>query len=87
MSENLSETVEEVKDVSQESSIKPISTVLDDSPLVEGVKDVVVDAPLVEDVKDVVEEGVSITLKLGDIIEFVAPNNEILNQTLNNLCI
>jgi hypothetical protein len=75
MSENLSETVEEVKDVSQESSIKPISTVLDDSPVVEDVKDVVV----LEDSKDVVEEGVSITLKLGDIIEFVAPNNEILN--------
>jgi hypothetical protein len=63
MSSNLSET-DLVKDVSLESVIKPISTVLDES------LNPVLDAPV---------DAVTITLKLGDIIEFVAPNNEILN--------
>ena len=78
MSSNLSET-DPVRDVSQESVIKPISSVLDE-PLVEG------DAKSVKDIKEepvkeetVKEETVTISLKLGDIIEFVAPNNEILN--------
>jgi hypothetical protein len=83
MSSNLSET-DPVRDVSQESVIKPISSVLDE-PLVEGdaksVKDIKEEPVKEETVKEetVKEETVTISLKLGDIIEFVAPNNEILN--------
>ena len=65
------------RDISKESVIKNISTVLDSEATVE--KDTnVAQGPGEEEEKK--EKEISLTLKLGDIIEISAPNNEILNN-------
>jgi hypothetical protein len=73
------------RDISQESAIKPIETILDVPEGEKEIKEVkeineVLEEEEEEAVKrEVNEDTVTITLKLGDIIEFVAPNNEMLN--------
>lgn len=67
------------RDISKESVIKNISTVLDSEATVE--KDTnVAQGPGEEEEKKEKEKEISLTLKLGDIIEITAPNNEILNN-------
>jgi hypothetical protein len=64
------------RDISKESAIKNISTVLDSNEDIK--KDTnVAEGPQEEKEK---EKELSLTLKLGDIIEITAPNNEILNN-------
>lgn len=68
------------RDISQESAIKPIETVLDEPEGEKEGENVIEVLEENESEKEVKEEDtVTIALKLGDIIEFVAPNNEMLN--------